>query len=1053
VSLSSVSIRRPVLALVFSLTILLFGGIGLSRLGVREFPAVDPPDISISTNYRGASAEVVESQITEPLEEAVNTIDGIRTLTSVSRDGRSTISVEFNLGKDLESAANDVRDRVFQTLGQLPADVDPPSVSKANTDSQPIVGLTVGSAERSLLELSRFADEVFVERLQTIAGVASIFVWGDPSYAMRLWIDPMKLVAYGLSPVDVREALRRENVELPAGTIEGAEVELAVRTMSRLETPQQFEDLILRADGSRIIRFRDVGRAEIGPQNRRTVLKKGGVPMVAIVAAPQPGANFIEVVDEFKRRVELLRPTLPPDLVLEYGFDASEYIRDSIAEVRQTLALALVLVVLVIFAFLRDWRTTLVPALVIPVSLIGTLFVLYLAGFSINVLTLLGLVLAIGLVVDDAIIVLENIYAKIERGQPPIQAGLIGSQEIFFAVIATTLALIAVLLPLFFLGGLTGLLFREFGLTLAAAVAISAFAALTLTPMVSTRFLGRRHGHSWLWKKTEPFFVRLSEGYGQVLDRFIARRWLAWPLLAGCLVAVVGFFRALPAELAPLEDRRTVRITSRGPEGATFAYMDAYMDDQVALAKETVPEAQVIVSVTSPGFGASSAVNNGYMRLLLTPPDERERSQQQIADQLTLDLGRVQGAKTFVNQDPTIAVGRRRGLPVQFVIQAPNLEALRDVLPRFMEQAAAEPTFAVTDLDLEFNKPELRVEIDRDRARDLGVSAIDVAETLQLSLAEQRVGYFVSNGKQYEVIAQVVGESRDETLDLRNLFVPGRDDRPVMLEKVVRVSEDSSPPQLYRFNRYVSATVSAALAPGYTIADGIGAMRSIGDRLLDETFATDLAGESRDFAESERSLGFVFILALALVYLVLAAQFESFRDPFIIMLTVPLALAGALAALWIYDQTLNIFSQIGMIMLIGLVTKNGILIVEFANQRRDAGLDLREAIVEASRARFRPVLMTSISTILGTVPIALALGAGSESRVPMGIAVIGGLLLGTLLTLFVVPATYTYLAAAESRVIPELEPQPERGDRPAPEGAPGYARQATAPLSSRPQRP
>ena len=1033
-SLSSVSIRRPVLALVLSLAILLFGGIGLTRLGVREFPSVDPPNITITTNYRGASAEVVESQITEPLEEAVNSIDGIRTLTSVSRDGRSTIQVEFNLGQDLETSANDVRDRVFRTLGQLPPDVDPPSVAKANAESPPIVGLTVGSSQRSLLDLSRIADDVFVERLQTIPGVSRIMVWGDQSYAMRLWLDPMKLVAYGLSAVDVRNALRRENVELPAGTIEGDDVELAVRTMSRLETPEDFDNLILKSEGSRIVRLRDVGRAEIGPQNQRTVLKKEGIPMVAVVATPQPGANFVEVVDEFRRRVDQMRPTLPPDLILEYGFDASEFIRDSVAEVRQTLLLALGLVVLVIFSFLRDWRTTLVPVLVIPVSLIGTLFVLYMAGFSINVLTLLGLVLAIGLVVDDAIVVLENIYAKIERGRAPIQAGLIGSQEIFFAVIATTLALVSVLLPIFFLGGLTGLLFREFGLTLAAAVTISSFVALTLTPMVSTRLLKRRHGHSWLWKKTEPFFVALSEGYGRLLDRLIARRWIAWPILLGCLAIVVVLVGRLPSELSPLEDRRTVRVNSRGPEGATFAYMDAYLDDQIALARETVPEAQVVISVTSPGFGASSAVNNGYMRLLLVPPGERQRSQSQIADALTVDLARVQGAKTFVTQEPTIAVGRRRGLPVQFVVQAPNLDALRDVLPAFMEQAAADPTLAVTDVNLEFNKPELRVEIDRDRARDLGVSAIDVAETLQLSLSEQRVGFFVSDGKQFEVIAQVMRDSRNETLDLRNLFVPGRDGNPVMLDKVVRVYEDSSPPQLYRFNRYVAATVSAALAPGHTIADGIVAMRGIGERLLDESFATDLAGESRDFAESERSLSFVFVLALALVYLVLAAQFESFRDPFIIMLTVPLALAGALVALWAYGQTLNIFSQIGMIMLIGLVTKNGILIVEFANQRRNAGLDVRTAISEAARARFRPVLMTSISTILGTLPIALALGAGSESRIPMGIAVIGGLVLGTVLTLFVVPATYTYLAAAESRVIPTIDvpaPEPSGVESPA----------------------
>ncbi|MGB5341598.1 MAG: efflux RND transporter permease subunit, partial [Thermoanaerobaculia bacterium] len=1024
-SLSSISIRRPVLAIVLSLAILLFGGIGLSNLGVREYPSVDPPVISVSTNYRGASAEVVESQITEPLEAAVNSVEGIRTLTSVSRDGRSTLQVEFQLGEDLERAANDVRDRVFRTLGQLPPDVDPPSVAKADSDSPPIVMLTVRSDQRSLLELSRLADEIFVERLQTIPGVSRIDVWGDKSYAMRLWIDPMKLASYRLSPVDVRDAVRRENVELPAGRIEGQDVELAVRTMSRLQTPEEFGDLILKSEGGRIVRLRDVGRAEIGAQNERTVLKKNGIPMVAVVARPQPGANFVEIVDAFRRRVELIRPNLPSDLTLDYGFDASDYIRDSVREVRQTLVLALGLVVLVIFFFLRDWRTTLVPVVVIPVSLIGTFFVLYLAGFSINILTLLGLVLAIGLVVDDAIVVLENIYAKIERGMDPIQAGLKGTQEIFFAVIATTLALVAVLLPIFFLGGLTGLLFREFGLTLAAAVIISSFVALTLTPVIATRLLKKRDRHSWLYERTEPFFEAMVDGYRAVLDLVLQRRWLAWPVLALCLGIVVLFFQILPQELAPMEDRSTLRISSRGQEGATFAYMDAYMDDQIALARQVIPEASAIITVTSPGFGASSAVNNGYMRIRLVQTEERERSQLEIASAFETALEGLQGAKTFVTQDPTIAVGRRRGLPVQFVLQAPDLEQLKDILPNFLERAAAEPAFSVVDVNLEFDKPELEVEIDRDRARDLGVSALDVGEVLQLTLSEQRLGFFVMDGKQFEVIGQVASEDRDTILDLRNLFVPGKHGQPVMLDKVVRVTEESSPPQLFRFNRYVSATVSAGLEPGYSLADGIEVMQGLADELLDESFATDLAGQSRDFAESSRSLAFVFVLALAMVYLVLSAQFESFRDPFIIMLTVPLALAGALLALWSFGQTLNIFSQIGMIMLIGLVTKNGILIVEFANQRREAGLDTEQAIREAAVARFRPVLMTSISTILGTLPIALALGAGAESRMPMGIAVIGGLLVGTFLTLLVIPTTYTYLAAKKHRVAPLLDESSE----------------------------
>ncbi len=1004
-----------------SLAIVLFGLIGLSRLGVREYPVVDPPVITVSTNYRGASAEVVESQITEPLEAAINSANGIRTLTSVSRDGRSTIQVEFALGEDLERAANDVRDRVFRTLGFLPPDVDPPSVAKADSDAPPIIMLTVRSDLRSLLELSRLADEIFVERLQTIPGVARLDIWGDKSFSMRLWIDPIKLAAYRLSPVDVRNAIRRENIELPAGRIEGRDVELTVRTMSRMQTPSEFEDLILKAEGGRIIRFRDVGRAELGPLNERTVLKKNGIPMVAVVARPQPGANFVDIVDEFRRRVDLIEPTLPSDLSLDYGFDASDFIRASISEVKQTLLLALTLVVLVIFAFLRDWRTTLVPVVVIPVSLVGTFFVLDLAGFSINVLTLLGLVLAIGLVVDDAIVVLENIYSKIERGMPPIQAGLLGTQEIFFAVIATTLALIAVLLPIFFLGGLTGLLFREFGLTLAAAVVISSFIALTLTPVLSTRLLKQRHTHSWLYNRTEPLFESLTRGYRTMLDSLLRRRWIAWPILGFSLVVVLYLFQSLPSELAPMEDRSTIRINSKGPEGATFGFMDSYLDDQIALARETIPEASTIITVTSPGFGASSSVNTGYMRVRLIPAADRERSQREIATAFSSSLKQLQGARTFVTQDPTIAVGRRRGLPVQFVLQAPNLDRLKEVLPVFLERAAAEPAFSITDVNLEFSKPELEVEIDRARARDLGISALDIAETLQLTLSEQRLGFFVMDGKQFEVIGQVAPENRNETFDLRNLFVPGRDGRPTLLDKVVQVHETSSPPQLFRFNRYVSATVSAGLNPGFTIADGIETMQGLAADILDESFATDLAGQSRDFAESARSLSLVFALALILVYLVLAAQFESFRDPLIIMLTVPLALAGALTALWSFGQTLNIFSQIGMVMLIGLVTKNGILIVEFANQRRAAGLDRFAAIREAAVARFRPVLMTSISTTLGTLPIALALGAGAESRIPMGIAVIGGLVVGTFLTLFVVPATYTYLAAPRTRVVPTLE--------------------------------
>ena len=1012
-TLYSLSIRRPVLALVMSITIVLFGLIGLRSLGVREFPSVDSPVITVSTNYRGASADVIESQITEPLEESINGVAGIRTLTSVSREGRSTIRVEFEIDADLETAANDVRDRVSRAQRNLPPDVDPPSISKADSDDRPILQVTVRSDTRSLLELSRIADELFVERLQTIAEVSRVDIWGDKTYAMRLWIDPQKLASYRLTPLDVQNAIARENVELPAGRIEGREVELPVRTMGRLNTPDDFENLILKSDGGRIVRFRDVGTVELGPRNLRTVLKRDGIPMVAVVIRPQPGANYIDIADEFYRRIDQIEKDLPEDVEIAFGFDTTKHIKKSIREVQQTIFLAFSLVILVIFSFLRDWRTTIIPVVVIPVSLTGAFFVMYLAGFSINVLTLLGIVLAIGLVVDDAIVVLENIYAKIEGGRQPIEAGVIGTREIFFAVIATTLALVSVLLPILFIGGLTGRLFREFGVTLAGAVIISSFVALTLTPMLCSRMLKKRQRQPWLYRATEPFFQRLTESYRSSLKSLLARRWLAMPVIVACVGLIVVLFGALPAELAPLEDRGTVRLNATGPQGATFAYMDRFVDDLNALIQEEVPETRMLVSVTSPGFGATTSVNSGFARVMLGDASERERSQSEIAGALKRRVAELTGARTRVSESPTISVGRRRGAPVQYVIQAPNHEKLEAILPAFLEEAGRDPAFSFVDVDLKFDKPELRVEIDRERARDLGISALDVGRTLQLALSEQRLGFFLKDGKQFEIIGQVLRENRAEPFDLRNLYVRSGSGKPVLLDKLVTVHEESRPPQLYRFDRYVSATVSADLAPGQTIADGIEAMDAVAARVLDDTIVTSLSGQARDFAESARSLDFVFLLALILIFLVLAAQFESFRDPFTIMLTVPLALAGALIALWYLGLTLNIFSQIGMIMLIGLTTKNGILIVEFSNQRRARGRSVMEAALEGATARFRPVIMTSLSTILGILPIALALGAGAESRVPMGVAIIGGLLFGTLLTLYVVPAMYSYLTAKE----------------------------------------
>ena len=1014
-SLYSLSIRRPVLAIVMSVVIVLFGIISFRYLGVREYPSVDPPIISVSTNYRGANADVIESQITEPIEEAVNGVEGIRTLTSVSREGRSTVTVEFGLDTNLERAANDVRDRVSRAVGTLPPDADPPIVSKADADSQPIVFLNIKSDQRNLLELSEIAEEMFKERLQTIEGVASVDIWGEKTYAMRLWLDPARLAAYRLSPLDVRNALQRENVELPSGRIEGETVELTVRTLGRLETVDDFNALIIKEEGGRKVRLRDVGVAELGPENERTVLKRDGIPMVGVVLRPQPGANYIAITDAFYERIEQIERDLPADLELGIGFDVTDFIRESVAEVQQTIFIAILLVILVIFLFLRDWRTTVIPVVVIPVALIGAFFIMYLAGFSINVLTLLGIVLAIGLVVDDAIVVVENIYAKVEGGLEPSEASVVGTREIFFAVIATTLALVAVFLPILFLGGLTGRLFREFGMTLAGAVIISSFVALTLTPMLSSKLLKRRAQQPRFYRMTEPFSRRLEDAYRDALATFMAHRWLALPTVAASLGLIVLFFNVLPEELAPAEDRGRLRMFASAPEGATYEYMDAYMDDLIRAVQDEAPEMNAMISVTSPGFGASSSVNTGFAFVILPDAAERDRTQTQIAGAVQARLGELTGARTFVSEPQSIG-NTRGGLPVQFVLQAPNLDRLKEVLPTFLERAQQDPTFTFVDVNLKFNKPELRVEIDRDRARAAGVDALDIAQTLQLGLSAQRIGFFIRDGKQYQVIGQVGRQDRDETQDLRSLYVRNALGQPVQLDNLVDVYEESSPPQLFRFDRYVSATVSAGLAPGQTIGDGIQAMEGIADEVLDESFTTALAGPSRDFAESSSSLLFVFALALALVYLILAAQFESFRDTFIIMLTVPLALAGALFALWYFNQSLNIFSQIGMIMLIGLVTKNGILIVEFANQRRAAGLDVLTAIREGAARRFRPVLMTTISTVLGILPIALALGAGAESRVPMGIAVIGGLVIGTLLTLFVIPAMYTYLTG---RSVPE----------------------------------
>ncbi|MGA8265527.1 MAG: efflux RND transporter permease subunit, partial [Ignavibacteriaceae bacterium] len=1010
-SLSSLSIRRPVLAIVMSIAIVLFGIIGYTYLGIREYPAVDPPIITVSTTYTGANADVIESQITEPLEESINGIAGIRSLTSVSRDGRSTITVEFDINVNLETAANDVRDKVSRAISQLPPDIENPIVSKADANSFPIVFMNLQSDTKNLMELSEIANNVFKERFQTIPGVSSVQIWGDKKYSMRLWLDPAKLAAYHLSPVDVKNALARENIELPSGIIEGNNTELSIRTIGRLSTVKEFNNLIISEANGSMVRMKDIGHAELGPENTRTILKRDGIAMVGVVLIAQPGANNIAITDEFYKRLDQIKKSMPSDLKVGIGFDVTKYIKDSITEVEQTIFLAFSLVVLIIFLFLRDWRTTVIPIIAIPISLIGAFFIMYIADFSINVLTLLGIVLAIGIVVDDAIVVLENIYAKIEDGMNPVDAATRGSAEIFFAILSTTIALASVFLPIIFLQGLTGRLFREFGIVIAGSVIISAFVALTLTPMLGGKILKARdkETHSWFYLKTEPFFVGMNEWYRSTLNTFMTRRWIAFLIMGLSVVMIYVLFISTPAELAPLEDRSSLIISTTAPEGTTFDYMDKFMDKLIGLIKKDVPENDGIISVTSPGFGASGSTNSGFIYLLLTQPDQRLRTQGQIAGALTGEVNGLTEARTYVVQQQTIGQ-RGFGLPVQYVLQAPNFEKLREFLPKFVEAAQKDPTFAFVDVNLKFNKPELRVTIDRERARTLGISVADITQTIQAAFSGQRFGFFIRNGKQYQVIGQVDRADRDAPIDLRSLSIKNNKGDMIQLDNVVHMVEESTPPQLYRFNRYVSATVSAALMPGKTIGDGIKAMDVIKSKVLDATFSTALDGASKDYAESSSSLLFAFLLAIILIYLVLAAQFESFRDPFIILFTVPLAIAGALVSIWYFNQTLNIFSEIGIIMLIGLVTKNGILIVEFANQRKAQGLSKVDAIVDAAAARLRPILMTSLSTVLGILPIALALGAGSESRTSMGIAVIGGLIFSTVLTLFVIPAIYSYFS-------------------------------------------
>ncbi len=1022
-TLSEISIKRPVLAIVFAIIFILLGVVGYLSLGVREYPSVDPPVVTVQTNYAGANAEIIESQITEPLEEQINSIDGIKTLSSNSTDGRSTITIEFLPEIKINDAANDVRDKASQAIKNLPPDADPPVVNKADANAETILSITVQSEKRGLLELTQIGNNIFKERLQTVPGVSSVRIWGEKKYAMRLELDPTKMRELKISPIDIKTALATQNVELPSGRVEGSETELTVRTIGRLYTPEEFEDLIIRQDGNTLIRLKDVGSARLGAEAERTLLRGNGViPMVGIALQPQPGSNAIEIVDEAFRRLEIMKKDLPVDIVLDVAMDKTITIRKAISEVKSTILLAFILVLMVIFFFLRNWRTTLIPVILIPISLIGTFAVLYAAGFSINILSLLGLVLATGLVVDDAIVVMENIYTKIEDGMHPMKAAFEGSREVFFAVIATSVTLVCVFLPIFFMPGLTGQLFREFAMVVVGAIVISTFVTLSLTPMMSSRLLKKSTKENALMRAFGRIVEVATVNYSVSLKKFMNKRWLAFPIFILMLGSIFLVGSQLKSELAPMEDKSQLRIISTAPEGTSFEAMDNY---QVKLMQmmDTVSEKAFLLGVTSPTFRASTAANSAFIFMPLKQPNERKKSQDELANEINQRLRGMTFAKSFVVQEPTIQTsgGNSGKLPLQFVLQAPDLERLKSMLPKFMDKVQESPVFAVSQVDLKFNKPEITVTINRNKALLMGVSVADIAQTLQTFLSEQRLGYFIKDGKQYYVMAEAIKEKKNEPLDLNGISVRNNTNQMITLDNLVDIEFNSRPPSLLRYNRYTSATIEAAPAPGYTLGDGIDEMRKISADLLDESFSTELAGSASDFAESSSSTTIIFIFALILVYLTLAAQFESFRDPFTIMLTVPLALAGALITLWAFDQTLNIFSQIGMIVLVGIVTKNGILIVEFANQKRDAGMSLKEAAYEAASQRFRPILMTSLSTVLGALPIALALGDSSTSRVPMGLTIIGGLILSLILTLYIIPALYTYIASKENKIIDEAD--------------------------------
>jgi len=1015
-NISELSLKRPVLAIVLNIFIVLFGLIGYFFLGVREYPAIDPPIISVRTNYTGANSDIIESQITEPLEKSINGIPGIRTITSTSSVGVSQIRVEFDLSSDLETAANDVRDKVSQAIRNLPQDIDaPPVVTKSDANSDFIIIMAVQSSTKGIMELSDYAENTLLNKFQTIPEVSSVNIIGQKRPAMRIWVEPDKMNAHGIAFNDITHVLLNENAEVPSGKIYGSNTELTIRVMGRLYSEKDFRDMIIREDEKGIIRLNDVANVELGPENYEQSWKLNGVSAVGIAIMPQPGANYINISDEFNKRLaDIKKSPQSKDISFTTLIDNTRNVRRSLIEVKETLLIAIILVILVIFLFFRSWLIAIRPLIDIPISLISTFFIMYILGFSVNILTLLAIVLATGLVVDDGIIVTENIFRKFERGMPIRKAALEGSKEIYFAVISTSITLAIVFLPVVFLQGFVGSLFREFGIVLASAVLISAFVSLTLTPVLNIYLTGKNVQHNWFYNKTEPFFHRFEEAYKNLLQAFIKKRGIAWVIVLFCLVIIGAIGYSLQSELAPLEDKNQLRLQVTGPEGASFDYMLKNTNEVQNFLLDSLEELDFIF-FSVPGY-SSTGVNSAMGRIGLIASSERDKSQSQIAQELSGKIMRFNNIRCFPIEEQTIAVGlgSKGSMPVQFVIQNLDFDKLKTIIPEFMEAARNDKTFQNVDVNLKFNKPEADIFIDRIKARELGLTITDIAQVLQSAFSGRRLDYFIMYGKQYQVIMQVKFADRQMPEDILNLYVRNNKGVNIPLASVLSIELNANPPSLFHYNRYKAATISASLSPGKTIGDGVAAMETIANELLDDTFQTSLSGPSRDYAESSSNTAFAFLLAPILIYLVLAAQFESFRDPITIMITVPLATAGAILSLWMFNHTINIFSEIGLIMLIGLVTKNGILIVEFANQKREQGIEKTLAVIEAATQRLRPILMTSLATSLGALPIALSLGSAATSRIPLGIVVVGGILFSLILTLFVIPAVYTYISGKRS---------------------------------------